>query len=90
MSVGTPDNIVGVISKLLTDLVARNDQARSRSPPRAHWPDRCHRGMDLAALSMAVRVRPAAPAGADASDPVSLVEAADDQRQELPRGSVPA
>lgn len=26
MSVGTPDNIVGVISKLLTDLVARNDQ----------------------------------------------------------------
>lgn len=26
MSVGTPENIVGVISKLLTDLVARNDQ----------------------------------------------------------------
>jgi len=26
MSVGTPENIVGVISRLLTDLVARNDQ----------------------------------------------------------------
>merc|ERR1740133_766619 len=26
MSVGTPERIVGVISKLLTDLVARNDQ----------------------------------------------------------------
>merc|ERR1712070_857875 len=26
MSAGSPDNIVGVISKLLTDLVARNDQ----------------------------------------------------------------
>jgi len=26
MSLGTPENIVGVISKLLTDLVARNDQ----------------------------------------------------------------
>ena len=36
MSVGTPENIVGVISKLLTDLVARNDQARSRSARMAH------------------------------------------------------
>lgn len=33
MSVGTPDKIVGVISKLLTDLVARNDQARRALPP---------------------------------------------------------
>ena len=32
MSAGTPENIVGVISKLLTDLVARNDQARHDAP----------------------------------------------------------
>ena len=31
MSVGTPEKIVVVISKLLTDLVARNDQAPSTS-----------------------------------------------------------
>tara|TARA_B100000767_G_C19476514_1_gene414369 strand:- start:187 stop:300 length:114 start_codon:yes stop_codon:yes gene_type:complete len=31
MSVGTPEKIVGVISKLLTDLVARNDQVTSTS-----------------------------------------------------------
>ena len=33
MSVGTPEKIVGVISKLLTDLVARNDQVTSTSRP---------------------------------------------------------
>lgn len=31
MSAGSPENIVGVISKLLTDLVARNDQV-GRAP----------------------------------------------------------
>ena len=35
MSQGTPENIVGVISKLLTDLVARNDQASGRAAPGA-------------------------------------------------------
>ena len=41
-SIGTPEKIVGVISKLLTDLVARNDQVgrapRAHAHPAAPWP----------------------------------------------------
>ena len=37
MSVGTPEKIVVVISKLLTDLVARNDQVMTRSGFEMTW-----------------------------------------------------
>ena len=41
-SIGTPEKIVGVISKLLTDLVARNDQVgrapRAHAHPATPWP----------------------------------------------------
>ena len=78
-SAGAPDSIVGVISKLLTDLVARNDQVRRRranSHPR-RWPPLVH----APHFERTRAPRPLAAAlGADASHPLPLLQAADNKR----------
>jgi hypothetical protein len=104
MEVGQESVVVGIISKLLTDLVARNDQVHARPSRhlRAVHLSPARRIAVLSSSCMCLFEQPepytsdsrcavravAAPSCAHASDPLPLLPPSGHHCQKLPRGSV--